>query len=239
MLRNLPLVAGLVPLVAVFASYWIAIDTAGIPACNPFFDGCTSVSATGRHPPASYLFKAAMLPQSIILSCYWLFNVAWLRAMLVAAGEMPRGASVVGAFGVTGSLFLILYVTFLGTDAPFYEFMRRYGVYMYFLLSVIAQIVLASKVLPLARRLQLPRLANLARLQLFLGWFPFALGALNLVLKATLEDSGPSENRIEWIFAMQMQLYFIVTYFAWEETRFRMSFVAGGSSGNVAESMRQ
>ncbi|MEX2494937.1 MAG: hypothetical protein WD448_02555 [Woeseia sp.] len=226
MLRILPLLAGLIPLVAVSTSYWIAIHTAGIPSCNPFLDGCTSVSATGRHPPASYLFKGTMLPQSIILCCYWLFNVAWLRATAVAAGQSPRGASVVGTFGVTGSLFLIIYVTFLGTEAPFYEFMRRYGVYLYFLLSVIAQILLASKILPLAHQLRLPRLIALTRLQLLLGWFPFALGALNLLLKAILEDSGPAENRIEWIFALQMQLYFLVTFFSWQETRFRISFAA-------------
>jgi hypothetical protein len=192
------------------------------------------VSATGRYPPASYLFKAAMLPQSILLCCYWLFNVGWLRTLTVAAGRVPRNTFAIGMFGVTGSLFLILYVTFLGSQEPFYEFMRRYGVYMYFLLNVIAQIVLAAKVLPVARSLGMPRLINLTRLQLFLGWFPFALGALNLILKATLEDSGPAESRIEWIFAMQMQIYFIVTYFSWKETGFGIAF-STADAGKVAQ----
>lgn len=231
MLRILPLVTGLVPIVAVFISYWIAASTGNVPSCNPFIEGCTSVSATGRYPPASYLFKGAMLPQSIILSCYWLFNVAWLRALTISAGRVPRNTYAIGTFGVTGSLFLILYVTFLGSQEPFYEFMRRYGVYMYFLLNVIAQITLASKVLPVARTLGIQRLIRLTKLQLVLAWFPFALGALNLVLKATLEDSGPAESRIEWIFAMQMQLYFIVSYFSWKETGFRAAF----DTGSVAE----
>jgi hypothetical protein len=227
MLRFLPLLTGLIPLVAVFLSYWIAANTANVPSCNPFFEGCTSVSATGRYPPASYLFKGAMLPQSIILSCYWLFNAAWLRALTITAGRVPRNTFAVGIFGVTGSLFLILYVTFLGSQEPFYEFMRRYGVYMYFLLNVLAQIVLASKVLPVARQLGMQRLVNLTKLQLVLAWFPFALGALNLILKAVLENSDAAENRIEWIFAMQMQLFFIVSYFAWKETHFHASFQAG------------
>jgi hypothetical protein len=227
MLRTLPLLAGLIPIAAVFSSYWIAVGTGNVPSCNPFLEGCTSVSATGRYAPASYLFKGAMLPQSIILSCYWLFNVAWLRALTITAGHVPRNTFAIGTFGVTGSLFLILYVTFLGSQEPFYEFMRRYGVYMYFLLNVIAQIVLASKVLPVARQLGMQRLARLTKLQLLLAWFPFALGALNLVLKATLEDSGPAENRIEWIFAMQMQLFFVVSYFSWKETRLSASFEAG------------
>jgi hypothetical protein len=224
MLRLLPLVTGLIPIVAVFTSYWIAARTGNVPSCNPFVEGCTSVSATGRYPPASYLFKGAMLPQSILLACYWLFNVAWLRTLTITAGQIPRNMFAIGTFGVMGSLFLILYVTFLGSQEPFYEFMRRYGVYMYFLLNVIAQIVLASKLMPVARLLGMPCLINLTRLQLVLAWLPFALGALNLILKATLEDSGPAESRIEWIFAMQMQLYFIVTYFSWRESGFGMTF---------------
>jgi len=227
LLRALPLLTGLIPLVAVFSSYWIAASAGNLPSCNPFLDGCTSVSATGRYPPATYLFKGAMLPQSIILSCYWLFNVAWLRALTITAGQVPRNTFIIGAFGVTGSLFLILYVTFLGSQEPFYEFMRRYGVYLYFLLNVLAQIILASKVLPVARQLGMQRLARLTKLQLALAWFPFVLGALNLVLKAVLENSDAAENRIEWIFAMQMQLFFMVSYFSWKETRFSVSFEAG------------
>jgi hypothetical protein len=220
-LRVLPIVVGLVPIFTVFTCYWIAIDAAGLPVCNPFLDGCTSVSATGRHPPASYLFKATMLPQSILLSAYWLFNVAWLRALQRSANVASSGATV-GVIGVTGSLFLILYVTFLGTEQPFYEFMRRYGVYMYFALNVFAQLILAYKVLPLARQWPGTRLLPLVRAQLVLGWVPFAMGVLNLVLKAVLEESRPAENRIEWSFAMLMQAYFLITWFCWRETRFRV-----------------
>ena len=222
-LRILPIVVGLVPIVTVFTCYSIAIETAGLPVCNPFLDGCTSVSATGRHPPASYLFKATMLPQSILLSAYWLFNVLWLRALQRAAGLPSDGGRTVGILGVTGSLFLILYVTFLGTEQPFYEFMRRYGVYLYFALNVFAQLVLAYKLLPLARRWPGTRLLALVRAQLVLGWIPFALGVLNVILKAVLEDSGPAESRIEWIFAILMQAYFVITWFCWRETGFGIS----------------
>lgn len=224
MLRVLPLVTGLVPIITVFTCYWIAIHTAGIPSCNPFIDGCTSVSATGRHPPASYLFKATMLPQSILLSAYWLYSVAWLRALEAAAGRPRRSGSAIGIVGVTGALFLILYVTFLGSEQPFYEFMRRYGVYLYFALNVIAQLLLAYRVLPLGRQLADTRLLFLTKLQLVLAWVPFAIGALNLILKAVLENSRPAENRIEWIFAILMQIYFLVSYFSWRETQFSASF---------------
>jgi hypothetical protein len=223
LLRLLPLVTGLLPLIAVFTSYAIAIHTVGLPACNPFLDGCTSVSATGRHPPGSFLFRAAMLPQSVLLAGYWLASLAWYRALRTQLGRDSRAGAAIGWFGVAGALFLVPYVTFLGTEEPFYEFMRRYGIYLYFLLNVIAQIILASRVLPLARELGLPRVLHVTRIQLALAWIPFALGALNLILKAVLENADAAENRIEWIFALLMQGYFLLSYVAWRETRFTLS----------------
>jgi hypothetical protein len=161
-----------------------------------------------------------MLPQSIILAAYWLASVAWYLALRAQLGRDPRTGAVIGWLGVTGALFLVPYVTFLGTEEPFYEFMRRYGIYMYFLLNVIAQIVLASRTLPLVRELALPRVLLVTRIQLALAWIPFALGALNLILKAVLEDADAAENRIEWIFALLMQAYFLLSYMAWRDTHF-------------------
>lgn len=223
-LRALPIVTGLVPVFTVFTCYAIAIETAGIPSCNPFLDGCTSVSSTGRHEPASYLFKAMMMPQSVVLSAYWLLNVGWLRALERARGGNANAGTGIGVVGVTGSLFLILYVTFLGSEVPFYEFMRRYGVYMYFALNVVAQLMLVYRVLPHARDWGTPRFLRVTRMQLFLAWVPFAMGVLNLVLKATLEESRPAENRIEWSFAILMQAYFLLTYWSWRETQFSAGF---------------
>lgn len=222
-LRFLPLVVGVLPLITVFTCYWIAIQTAGLPSCNPFLEGCISVSATGRHYPASFLFRAAMLPQSILLAGYWFASMAWYRAVREHLGQDPRTGAAIGWLGVPGALFLVPYVTFLGSEEPFYEFMRRYGIYMYFLLNVIAQIVLATRALPLVRELALRPLLTVTRLQLVLAWLPFALGALNLLLKATLEDADAAENRIEWIFALQMQAYFLLSYITWRSTGFSMS----------------
>jgi hypothetical protein len=49
---------------------------------------------------------------------------------------------------------------------------------------------------------------------------PFVLGIANLVLKSTLADPDPVENVIEWIFALLMHVYFLLTYISWKETNF-------------------
>lgn len=220
-IRFLPLVTGLLPIVAIHLSLAIAIQADVIPPCFPYVDGCASISATGRYPPASFLFKAAMMSQWLLMSLYWMACIGWLRALSDAAGRPRYAGRALGFFGISGALSLILYVTFLGSDVPFYEFMRRFGVYLYFLFTVIAQILNARASLSLASALSLERVAYISRLQLSLALVPFALGALNLILKASLEDADAAENMIEWIFALLMHCYFLLSYGSFRATKFR------------------
>lgn len=224
LIRLLPLITGLLPIIAIHVSLIVAINAASIPACFPYIDGCASISATGRYEPASFIFKPAMMSAWTMLVFYWLFNVAWLRSLAREAGEKDRIGAWMASIGCAGALALILYITFLGTHAAFYEFMRRFGVYLYFLFTVIAQIMLARHSLSLSRSLSLPIIEKIARAQLTLALIPFGLGALNLVLKSTLLDPDPAENIIEWIFALLMHVYFLLSYFTWRETGFGTEF---------------
>jgi hypothetical protein len=224
LLRLLPLLTGFVPIIAAHVSYLIAIRAGILAACIPYIDGCTSVSATGRYPPSSLLFKGLMMPEAILMAAYWLFSVAWLRALERAAGRSGNGGTMIGVIGVAGALFLIVYVTFLGTQGPVYDFMRRFGVYFYFLFTVIAQLILAGKVLSLSSSLRIPKVIRITKYQLALALVPFAIGVLNLVLKAVLDDATAEERIIEWIFALLMHAYFLLSYFSWRETGFAGSF---------------
>jgi heme/copper-type cytochrome/quinol oxidase subunit 1 len=130
-------------------------------------------------------------------------------------------------FGIAGAISLIVYVSFLGTAEPFYEFMRRFGVYLYFLFSVIAQLLLAVETMRLYRQTESKSLRRVALAQLFLSISPFIVGILNLVLKAMLEDSDRAENAIEWIFALMMQCFFLLSYFSWKISKFHANFGVG------------
>ena len=229
LVRLLPLITGFVPIFAVHASYLIAIRAGVLTACIPYIDGCTSISATGRYPPASFLFKSLMTSEAILMAAYWLFSVAWLRSLERSAGRAGSSGTLTGALGVAGALFLIVYITFLGTQGPVYDFMRRFGVYLYFLFTVVAQLMLAGKVLSLSRGLNFPRVVSITRYQLGIAIIPFALGILNLVLKAVLDDAAAEENVIEWIFALLMHSYFVLSYFSWRATRFDATFSVDGS----------
>ncbi len=225
LIRWLPLLAGVLPFLAANLAYWMGVTHDVLPSCLPYTDGCTSVSSTGRHPPGSLLFRAVHLPQGVLLLFLWYFSVQWLRAL--RAGVRRSTELVVLISGSIGGLALIVYTTYLGTTESFYEFMRRFGIYCYFLGTVLAQLFLALSFLRHAKSLRSPALVNMARAMLWLCVTPFVLGGLNLIFKALLVDAGAVENRIEWIAAASMQAYFVVLYYAWRGTKIAFGVTAG------------
>lgn len=224
LIRLLPLIAGAVPLAAVFGAFWIGVANEVLPSCMPPIDGCVSISATGRRPPGSFLFRAVMLPQSMLLLIVWFYSILWLRSL---EPRLRRSADVaILVSGAVGSLALILYVTFLGTKEPFYEFMRRVGIYFAFLGGGVAQLLIAITLHRISSSSRLDRLLKIARIMLGICSIPLVLGVLNVILKSILDDAGHSENRIEWIVFVVMQCYFFVLYHAWRFTDFKASVSA-------------
>lgn len=222
-LRLLPLFVGFLPIIGIHLSYIIAMNAGVVQECIPYIDGCVTISATGRYPPSTYLFKGVMLPQALLLAVYWLFAVAWYRAISGAsAGPVRPIDRWIGGFGVAGALFLILYVTFLGAYDEFYTLMRRFGVYFYFLCSVVAQLIMTAQIL---RHGNDPALRKQGKIMLFLVISPFVLGIFNWTMKAILgDDAGPIESRVEWTVSLMMQLWFVVSYYSWKTTEFSGSY---------------
>jgi len=213
LIRGLPLIACLAPLIGINLAYWIGAGHDVLPSCIPYFDGCTSISSTGRYPPGDRLFRAVMLPQAAVLAFTWYFAALWLR---VLKPDSKAGTTVLVS-GITGALALIVYVSYLASNDPFYEFMRRYGVYFYFVGTALAQLVLS---------LALDR-SPVQRAMVWVIVTPFALGIINLVQKAILGSENNNENRIEWIASLLMQAWFVLLWVAWRKTRFNIRVQAG------------
>lgn len=212
--RSLPLFAGIAPIVGVSCAYWLGVRYDVLPSCMPLIDGCTSISATGRNMPGRIVFRSVMFPQSALLIVVWCLAARWLRDMT----QSRNAATAITISGCIGALALVVYVATLGTKTPLYDFMRRFGVYFYFLGTAVAQLTLAISLLAHAKRTMTISLKRIATGMLWLCALPFALGFLNLALKAVLDDPDFTENRIEWISALLMQFYFVVLYVAWRDT---------------------
>jgi hypothetical protein len=214
----LPFIAGVLPLIAMFGAFALGVAYEALPDCNPIIDGCRSISATGRKPPGSFLFRAIMLPQGIVLGFVWYLSVLWLDRLKPAPGRVMR--STILAAGLVNVLALIIYVTFLGTNEPVYEFMRRSGIYFGFLGMAVAQLLIAVVLLRTEVR-------SLAKAMLSIGAVVLVLGILNLILKSVLDDPDPAENRIEWIATITMQVWFLVLFVAWRRTDANFSVRVG------------
>ena len=216
LIRVLPLIAGVAPIVGIHLAFLLGVSNDVLPSCIPYVEGCTSISATGRRMPGSLMFRAVMLPQAVVLAFLWFFSVRWLDAL----SPRKKSTTLILASGLFGALALILYVTFLGTKQPFYELMRRFGIYLYFLGTAVAQLALAITLFKLATREAMQSLRRYAVVMLWFCALPFALGILNVILKSVLENADHAENLIEWNVAIVMQGYFLVLYSAWRATGF-------------------
>ena len=212
MVRLLPIWVGLMPVLGVTVAYVLNVDATILPSCMPLLEGCTSISSTGRQLPGSLMFKAIMLPQAALLAALCWIAASWLRSIRPQS-RLPRAVLICG---VIGSVALVIYVTLLGTQAPFYEFMRRFGIYFYFLGTALSQLLLT-----LGMRRSALRTAMLTIITM-----PLVLGVANLIQKELTVNADQIENAIEWSAALLMQAWFVLLFFAWHATGIKIEVTA-------------
>jgi hypothetical protein len=218
------LLSGVLPFAVVHVCYAVSVWQGYIPACFPYLEGCTSISSAGRHGAGYYLFKAGMLPAAVLLALFWPLCREWLLGL----GDRP-GAELRAMvwIGVTAAVFLTLYTVFLGSKGDFYNLMRRFGVTVYFSFSYLAQLLLLARLNRLTRFAVLTIPAWILQAKLGIAVALLVIGLASIPVKNFMADPGRLENAIEWIFALLMVSYYLLTWRAWRATGFRASFRTG------------
>ena len=208
------LLSGLLPLLVVPLAYLLNLSAgqqlSAEFSCRPFLDGCVSVSRAVRSGPGLHLFRAVMLPCAALTFFSWALVREWLR-LLDACGR--RRASVIFWLGATGALFLVFYVTWLGTEGEWYRWLRRYGVTVYFGGTALAQLLLAGVLWPRRFALDGGRLRRGIATFTGLVSLQWLLGVLSVIKRLVLDDPGlidRIENHIEWGFGVCMAGAFVV-----------------------------
>lgn len=216
--------AALLPLIVVHAVFLISVGNGHLGACNPYWDGCTSISRVARQPETVYLFRATMLPYAALLMLFWGLSYGWCRAIVPA---LVRRRNAMLGFGLVGAAFLVLYVTFLGESGEMARWMRRYGINVFFAFTVLAQMLLASQVF---RHPHLPRALWHA------WWIVCALligvGVASLPLQYLVEDRSALLNALEWQYALLMILAYPLTAWCWRRTGYTVSVSATPMTGD-------
>ena len=130
----------IMPFIAVHGAFFISASYEYVNWCNPYWDSCTSISATGRRAPASYWFRGLMLPVSMLMVVYW-----WLHwTLLGRLGQAGTRRDAMFFFGVLACIGLAAYVTVLGEIGDLWRAQRRIGAILFFSLTYLSQLLLAS-----------------------------------------------------------------------------------------------
>ncbi|MEX1237689.1 MAG: hypothetical protein WD994_05420 [Pseudomonadales bacterium] len=211
--RWLPLATGLVPILAIHATYLISAAQGHVPWCFPYTDSCTSISATGRHGAAWYLFKATMIPAALLLALFWRDAAQRLASL----GDQGKGPKIIRWLGYIAAIFLVVYTVALGADGDFFQLQRRIGIILYFSLTAFAELLMTWRLGKLTV-VDRTRPFHLAICIAFLS-----IGILTLLLQIVMTDYDKVEDAFEWILALIMQLYFIVMYFCWQQPSFQLT----------------
>lgn len=207
----LPLLAGVLPLAATGVAYLLAVREGGFPECNPFLEGCVSISRTARYGLSNVLFRALVLPAAVFQAFCWLVAPTWLRELGVPRG---RGLRALPWVGLVAAVALVLYGTFLGVEGEGYRGMRRYAIPLYFGSTCIAMLLVAQH----ARRALAPAIA--AALVAVVACLPL-LGLLHVLVPpflATPAQQDALENVTEWWGGAIFTAFFAVLAWAWHRT---------------------
>jgi Frag1/DRAM/Sfk1 family len=220
-IRAVALLAALLPFTAVHATYLVAAASGLVDWCNPYLDSCTSISATGRKPPASYLFRATMLPSAVVMMAYWWLNHTWIASLGRSAGRGDsRQNRAMLALGIVACIGLILYVTVLGERGDAWAMQRRVGTVLFFSFTFLAQLLLLAQLWQLGppgvSKGLLRAMWVISGSLLLIGLLTVALNAWDEAWYDTVEDA------FEWVLSLMLQSNFLLGYLVWRQAGWRL-----------------
>lgn len=224
------LAAGAAPLAAVHLCLAVSIAVGTVLPCFPYLDGGTSISRACRTEPAVHVFRALVLPASAAIAATWWVASGWVARERLA-GERARRWML--GLGLVGALFLVLYATFLGTQGDAYRWMRRFGVYLFFAGTSIAELVLT---IALART-RPPALERWVRRAMVAACaLMIAAGPLNLLAeRVVVKDRAACF--FEWWFALAMIGYPLLLARVWSRARVYVELDDGRSEGSADQTL--
>jgi len=218
-LYPLALLTGLLPFVCVHLSYLLAASAGHVPWCMPYWDSCTSISATGRQLPEKLLFKLLMLPAAVLALWYWWGVRHWLRQTLTV------NSPAVQLLGSIAALFLMLYVVALGESSD-YRWARQSGIILFFSLSYLAQLCFlfhAGK--PLQHRGNDPVAQQLRQLWRWQWWgavLMLGIGLGSVLLDLLYSRYDDMEDAVEWVLMLGLAAQFCSHAWLWRATDLRI-----------------
>lgn len=206
-LHRLAWVTALLPLLTTHLSYLLSAWYGHVDWCVPYWDSCTSISATGRELPAKLWFKVGMIPGALCGLALWILTMDWRRRAGPTAH--PRSLRATPLVGGVAAVFLILYTGALGEEGEAYRDIRRTGVILAFALTYLAQLLTTRLLGELAQARGDAFMLRWYRMLLGLMVVLLTVGVLSVILDAMLGlRYDEIEDAFEWVMALLLNLWF-------------------------------
>lgn len=205
----------ILPLLASNTVFLLSAYEGFIPWCIPYIDGCTTISQAARSGNSIFIFRATMIIYAVLLIWFWIYVQQWLNLLYDRTTKVAR---IITWLGISGAIFLIIYIDFLGTTGEVNRFMRRYGIMIFFTFTPLAQLLLLKQHYNIFR--SLPGVVGRYRVlqsQFVVLFLMLLIGFISIVLDVLQIKTTESENIVEWNFSLLLNLYFIGMFFIWKD----------------------
>lgn len=221
-LARFALLTAALPFLCVHLSYLLAASQGHVPWCVPYWDSCTSISATGRELPEKLLFKLLMMPAGMCTIVFWWGVRQWLRLRLHCDS---LGVSVLGSLAAG---CMLLYVVTLG-ESNEYRWVRQFGIILSFALTYLAQLLFLYHARRGAGLLdQLER--RVLSWQLRGALLVLAIGVGSVLLDALYPRYDTLEDAVEWILMLCLVLQFASHYWLWRAADLKLQIRSGNQA---------
>lgn len=214
----LPLLCAVLPFVAAHLAWGLSLAEGLVPACNPYLEGCVSISRAARHGPGNHVFRMVMLPAATLQALCWLGADRWVR------GRLGVASHVLPWLGLVAGTFLALYATFLGTEGEAYRLLRSYGAKLYFGASYLALLVLLRAMVRAPRHT--PGGVPGYRPLLVVALGMLAIGLASVAREYVVLDQAADDawgNVLEWHLGLWLTAMFAVLAWRWWREDLRIS----------------
>jgi|GEM_PF-1095333 len=227
--QRIALLALLLPFISIGASFSLSVAGGHVDCCISWFEGCTTITATGIYYPAAYVFRAGLIGTAVVAILWWYCVRAWLESV-GEPGHHPWIHRIV-TFAVVASALLVASIAVLGEHMlppSEHRFLWRFHTAtagLFFLVTAICQIMMTWRMHQLQQKLNI-KFSSIASKQILAVLQLVLLASFAVILLLDLKSEGVEEI-FEWWLATFSCLYFGTTYADWKDFRLTRYDVPG------------
>ena len=104
----IPFLLGVLAIIAGNLSFILSVNEGFVENCFPYFEGCASISKTGRQGLSFIIFKLMILPVMTLLSIYWFLSYNLIKKTIEVNKLALKIMMTSGRSGIEIGTYIIL-----------------------------------------------------------------------------------------------------------------------------------